>query len=514
MEYVEGMDLHRLVRRRGVLAVDQALDYICQAARGLEFAHARGVVHRDVKPGNLLLDKHGTAKILDLGLARLQSIGDGFENVPLTHENAIVGTIDYMSPEQAENANAVDPRSDIYSLGCTPYYLLIGASLHASGGAMQRLLAHREKPAPSLRESRVDVSDALDAVFHRMIALKPANRYASMTEVISALERFPVPTMPPGITRRVAVASHSGHDSDRVETTEQVTRASVVPAGRNRTAAMRWLWLVGSTLLLGLLGVLIYAFGFGPETPPPPDYIHLTFEAPVPSTLRDRDGNGTGFTTRLPGTGSFLPENDPHLQLTQGALLITSTYANFHYRGINLGVAEAPGVLLKAPSNRDIEVSTLVQRIAVPHAADQVFLYVATSASNLLRGGFHQEGFYILLENNASTGNLDKPIFTSSIRAFSQGDDVALSLIRRKGLWSLAWNNLSNPPVSGRSASFQIPSLESVAELYVGIFAANAGAPVPHTNQVNYFTALVGNQLDGQKSGARLRDKVIAKQET
>src|SRR5262249_408698 len=129
MEYVEGAaDLARLVKTSGPLPVEQACEYIRQAALGLQHAHERGLVHRDIKPANLLLTADAkTVNILDMGLARLDHPpADGDRSSTLTAEGAVMGTPDYLAPEQALGAHTVDIRADLYSLGCTFYYLLTG----------------------------------------------------------------------------------------------------------------------------------------------------------------------------------------------------------------------------------------------------------------------------------------------------------------------------------------------------------------------------------------------------
>ena len=202
MEYVAGHDLASVVEAEGSLEVPLAVECILQAARGLEYAHGKGIVHRDIKPGNLLLtgmagsqtavhDKP-IVKILDMGLARLSkhrpSFGDSLDDVPaLTATGQIMGTIDYMSPEQAEDAHAVDHRADIYSLGCTLYRLLAGRPLFGGTTAMKKLLAHREADIPSLCAVRSDVPAELEAAYRKMVAKTPDDRFQTMTELIGAL---------------------------------------------------------------------------------------------------------------------------------------------------------------------------------------------------------------------------------------------------------------------------------------------------------------------------------------
>ena len=197
MEHVEGIDLAHLIRKRGRLPISTALDYIIQAAKALEYAHGMKVIHRDIKPSNLLLDNTSTVKVLDMGLARInEEIGpyDSTGQDTLTGTGEAMGTIDYMPPEQAENTKTVDHRADIYSLGCTLYTLLVGRPMYGGDTTVVKLLAHREAVIPSLRAERPDVPEQLDAVFQKMVAKKPDDRYDSMTRVIAALEKRTTPT--------------------------------------------------------------------------------------------------------------------------------------------------------------------------------------------------------------------------------------------------------------------------------------------------------------------------------
>ncbi|MBX9790309.1 MAG: protein kinase [Pirellulales bacterium] len=186
MEYVAGTDLSRFVRSRGVVDVATAVDLISQVARGLDHAHRRGVVHRDIKPGNLLLDEHGVVKILDMGLARV--VESDLPQEELTQSGRLMGTVDYMAPEQALDVKRADQRADVYSLGCTLYFLLAGKAIAPEGTMTTKLLWHQSHPVPSLLEVVPDAPPALDALFQRMLAKRPEDRPQSMAEVLQALE--------------------------------------------------------------------------------------------------------------------------------------------------------------------------------------------------------------------------------------------------------------------------------------------------------------------------------------
>src|SRR5262249_21681428 len=187
MEFVDGRDLGSEVADRGPLSASDAVDCIVQAGRGLAYAHHHGVVHRDVKPANLLRDTAGVVKVADLGLARITS-ESGAVNTSLTQAGSILGTADYIAPEQALDSANIDHRVDIYSLGCTLYFLLAGRPMYTATSLMGLLLKHRDAPIPSLLEVRPDIPQEIDALYRRMAAKKPESRYPTMAQVVEALD--------------------------------------------------------------------------------------------------------------------------------------------------------------------------------------------------------------------------------------------------------------------------------------------------------------------------------------
>ncbi|TMQ30597.1 MAG: serine/threonine protein kinase, partial [Planctomycetota bacterium] len=194
MEFVDGTSLDRLVHERGPLPVAEACAYVRQAALGLQHAFERGMVHRDLKPANLMLTPEGKIKILDFGLARFAS--ESGPSTALTEPGTVVDTPDYMAPEQALDPRQADIRSDIYSLGCTLYYLLTGHPPFPEGTVIQKLMAHQERRPKPVSASRADVPAELAQVLDRMLARDPEERYQTPAEVARALSPFAQPTGP------------------------------------------------------------------------------------------------------------------------------------------------------------------------------------------------------------------------------------------------------------------------------------------------------------------------------
>ncbi len=193
LEFVEGSDLDGIVRKHGPLPISEAIDAMIQSAKALQYVHDQGMVHRDIKPQNLMRNRQGNIKVADLGLVRLaeaESSGDDDNKQGLTKQFTIAGTLEFMAPEQAENTSGVDNRADIYSLGCSLYYILTGKHIYTGKSVMEKLMAHMAHPIPSLRESRPDVSETLDAVFTKMVAKTVDQRYQTMNEIIEDLENI------------------------------------------------------------------------------------------------------------------------------------------------------------------------------------------------------------------------------------------------------------------------------------------------------------------------------------
>lgn len=187
MEYVDGNSFQGIVDDKGPLGIQQAADYISQAASGLQHAHEAGLVHRDIKPGNLLVDRKGTVKILDMGLALF--FQEGGKSLTQQYDaNAVLGTAEYLAPEQAVDSHGVDIRADIYSLGLTFYFLLTGKSPYGEEGTIaQKLIWHQLRTPKSVKEFRPEVSDGLEAVIKKMLAKDRADRYQTPDEVVKAL---------------------------------------------------------------------------------------------------------------------------------------------------------------------------------------------------------------------------------------------------------------------------------------------------------------------------------------
>ncbi len=186
MEYAGGDNLWQLVTTQPLVSIEKACQLALQAAEGLSHVHTHGLTHRDIKPSNLIVDSEGRLKIVDFGIVHHAEV-EQLES-RLTEKNALIGTADFMAPEQALDVHSVGPQADIYSLGCTLAWLLTGSLLFERKSVSETLMAHRRTPPPSLRERRSDIPPKLDALFQKMVAKEPDDRPASMDQVIGEIQ--------------------------------------------------------------------------------------------------------------------------------------------------------------------------------------------------------------------------------------------------------------------------------------------------------------------------------------
>ncbi len=184
-EYVDGVNIRALVEQKGRLSLAEAVSYTLQVAEALAHAASRGIVHRDIKPSNILVTTDGRAKLIDMGLARLQAADN--PDGDLTASGVTLGTFDYISPEQARDPRNADVRSDIYSLGCTLFYMLTGRPPFPEGTVLQKLLQHQGDEPPDVRELRPDLPEEVSRVLRRMMAKDPRRRYQDPSKLIMGL---------------------------------------------------------------------------------------------------------------------------------------------------------------------------------------------------------------------------------------------------------------------------------------------------------------------------------------
>lgn len=319
MEYVVGTDLNQIVKKQGALPVAEACDLIRQAALGLDYIHQHGLIHRDVKPANLILATDGRVKVLDLGLARLleQPAGDDRQ----TSSGHIMGTIDYMAPEQARDPRQADRRADVYSLGCTLYRLLTGQVPFPGDNRLDKIDAHRGKAPVPLSNFRKDVPPEVQALVGRMMAKHPNDRPQTAREVAEQLARFGIGADP------------------RIPT--PVPGEMPLPSTEELKPSRRWVWgvavlaallLVTVAMLLGMFSPGLWTKG-GPNGVPIPDRSLTGLERPARSLafatesghVAAEDGRYV-YTWNLVGSGQMVswPLGDTGLPAAQPALAPTN----------------------------------------------------------------------------------------------------------------------------------------------------------------------------------------------
>jgi len=230
MEYVAGEDLQNIVKNGGPLDFDTAAKYVAQAAVGLDHAHQAGLIHRDIKPGNLLVTRDDAIKILDMGLALFYE--EDVASLTIAHNENVLGTADYLAPEQALNSHGVDVRADIYSLGCTLYYAITGHPPFPTGTLAQRIAKHQTEMPTDIRVERPDCPLELAEICTRMIRKRPEERYATAMDVARVLAAWLA-------TREQPIDLGLGSDLSGNLTATAAASQQIAARGKNASIAPR-----------------------------------------------------------------------------------------------------------------------------------------------------------------------------------------------------------------------------------------------------------------------------------
>ena len=238
LEFVDGIDVHDLIHKRGVVTVKRSVDIIRQVTKALQHAQEQNIVHRDIKPSNLLITRDGTVKLTDMGLAR--SV-DETSKTNITRAGTTVGTVDYMAPEQARSSKSADIRSDIYSLGCAWFHILTGRPPFPDGNLLEKLNAHVNSPRPDPREFNESVPESVVAVMHRMMEKKPADRYQTPAELLDDLDNDTLTRDSVGDHLLAALAEDEKVEEEKAEpkpvesrSTEKASPSAIPPRSSKR----------------------------------------------------------------------------------------------------------------------------------------------------------------------------------------------------------------------------------------------------------------------------------------
>jgi serine/threonine protein kinase len=288
MEYIEGLNLAEILREHGALPLPLALYWLSEAATALEYAQSRGVIHRDIKPDNLIIDAEGKLRLMDLGLVKTL-----FDDEPqMTTTGYMMGTPYYMSPEQINDAKTVDARADVYSLGVTFFHMVVGRAPFVRSSVAAICVAHMQDPMPSVGLADPDVANSLDALIGQMTAKNRELRYQSMTEVLTDLrlwlQRFPLDPASTDFCSRLDVSDRAigkkletaGVDRTLIDSDIKTTTNTLVMADQSAPA---WWRRPVAAVAFGLLVLIMVAAGIFVARDRPPPEAMVTPPVPVPS---------------------------------------------------------------------------------------------------------------------------------------------------------------------------------------------------------------------------------------
>lgn len=350
MEYIEGANLHQLVKKNGHLSIRQACHFALQVAQGLEHASRRGLIHRDIKPKNLIVTRNGRVKILDFGLATLLEIENSKETQELTETGVVLGSPDFISPEQASDAKRADTRSDIYSLGCTLFFMLTGRVPFKYDSLAEKIGAHLHVDPPDPQSIRADIPPQLSQFVLQMLAKSVDDRPQSYADVIEFLRPFAKQKDPPAVQPAIAqsgsegatVAAHVADDTISQSLGDSVANPPTAPpvsfpyvapqiTKAPKTASGSF-FTKQRPLLLSLAAMLLVVFAFlfwffwsdGNPNPSPSNATQLASNAKVlvvvpynnywppdyDGVITEMEKNGIGFEVASNRAGTAIPSNE------------------------------------------------------------------------------------------------------------------------------------------------------------------------------------------------------------
>jgi tRNA A-37 threonylcarbamoyl transferase component Bud32 len=302
MEYVDGASVADYARRKKPLPVDQACAIVSQAALGLQHAHEQGLIHRDVKPANLMLTRKGQVKVLDFGLAQFTRHEDSFTDAARTATGAVMGTADYIAPEQTSSSRKVDIRADIYSLGCTLYYLLAGRVPFPDGTVIDKCIHHATDTPTPLASLRTELPAGVVEVVEKMMAKRPEDRYQAPIDVVRGLRPFTGRDTAPSTVPAAAAPPGAAEDWTQRLGGEPAPKEAAKPGkGEKRRNRVLIAAGAGALAVAGLIAVLLLVLGRGSSGA-------VTQKAAAPSPPpRDQGGKAPAWSVTWSGKGPTHP---------------------------------------------------------------------------------------------------------------------------------------------------------------------------------------------------------------
>jgi len=350
MEYVDGSNLLDIVKKFGPMEIRRATHYIRQIALGLDYAFQNGLIHRDIKPGNFLVDRAGNCKLLDMGLARYYQ--DQTDMLTIKYDDKIVlGTADYVAPEQVANSHEVDIRADIYALGASFYFLLAGHPPFPTGTVSQKLLWHRTKDPTPIRQLRPEVPEGIAAIIGRMMQKDPNGRYRSPAEVAIELERWVPASIPVPSVEEMPALSPAATEAVQAESSKLAGVPSVSMSQLRKEMAAAEAELASPPKSVGMAAVkqsyastAVESRGGTTVAPPPAPVFG---PRPIPAPQRQ----ASPFPSPFPGAGEPIDTPTPSANATPYQMPMTPINRQTLPGGIAPPPAAPSGALISAHPN-------------------------------------------------------------------------------------------------------------------------------------------------------------------